>query len=61
MTSIHLALACGYVRSLARMRTWGEFSHIAPRKDDVKMCFRVKLISLSKILCTKKPLNESKP
>lgn len=32
MTSIHLALACGYVRSLARMRTWGEFSQVSPKE-----------------------------
>lgn len=59
----HLALACGYVRSLAWRRTWDEFSQVSPTKGEVKTACRVRLIASARFCLTlcwyiKKPLKD---
>ena len=48
MTSIHLASAQGYVRSLACMSTWGQFSQVPVRIS--AFCLQGKFKILSEIL-----------
>lgn len=52
MTSIHLASACGYVRSLAWVRIWGKFLQVSVKRSAVHICYRLRLVFLARFCLT---------
>lgn len=52
MTSIHLASACGYVRSLAWVRIWDKFRQVSVRRSAVHICYRLRLVFFARFCLT---------